>query len=51
VTRDAGDDVVRSWGKSTEQILDEAERHIEAHEARGREVSRRFASVARLVAA
>jgi GMP synthase (glutamine-hydrolysing) len=43
----AGEDVVRAWGGTTEQIIRETDRHIEAHEARGREVFRRFAGVAR----
>jgi GMP synthase (glutamine-hydrolysing) len=47
----AGEDVVRAWGKTTEQVLDETDRHIEAHEARGREMFRRFANVARRSAA
>lgn len=45
--RAAGEDVVRAWGKSSGQILDEAERHIEGHEARAREVFGRFWDVAR----
>lgn len=43
----AGEDEVASWGKTTDQILDETDRHIKAHEARGREVFARFARVAR----
>jgi GMP synthase (glutamine-hydrolysing) len=38
----AGEDVVRSWGKTSRQILEEADRHLEAHEARARAVFGRF---------
>ena len=43
----AGEDEVRAWGKTTEQILDETDRYIEGHEVRARELLRRFAEVAR----
>lgn len=43
----AGEEEVRSWGKSTEQILVEADRHIEGHEERASELLRRFAEVVR----
>ena len=43
----AGEDEVRAWGKTTEQILDETGRYIEGHEARARELLRRFAELAR----
>ena len=43
----AGEDEVRAWGKTTEQILDETNRYIEGHEVRARELLRRFADVAR----
>ena len=43
----AGPHVVESWGKTTPQILDEANRHLATQEARAREVFRRFADVVR----
>ncbi len=47
----AGEDVVRAWGKTTEQVLDEADRFMPAQEARGIEIFRRFAGVIRRVPA
>jgi GMP synthase (glutamine-hydrolysing) len=41
----AGDDVVRAWGKTSEQVIDEADLHLEAQEAKAREVFHRFADV------
>lgn len=41
----AGEDVVCAWGSTVEQVLDEADRHLEAQEEKAREVFRRFASV------
>ena len=38
----AGDDEVRSWGKTSEEIRAEADRLIDAHEARARTLFRRF---------
>ena len=43
----AGEDVVRAWGKTTRQILDETGRFIEAHERRARELFHRFWEVVR----
>jgi len=43
----AGDDVVRAWGKTTPQVLGEADRYLEAQETKAREVFRRFANVVR----
>lgn len=40
-------DLEREWGKSTERVREETRRHIAEHERKGREVFRRFASVAR----
>ena len=39
------DDLGASWGKSTDQIRAEADAYQAAHEDRGREIFRRFASV------
>jgi GMP synthase (glutamine-hydrolysing) len=41
----AGEDVVRAWGSTTEQLIDDAGRHLDAQEAKAREVFRRFADV------
>ena len=38
----AGDDEVRAWGKTSEEIRAEAERLIDDHEARARSLFRRF---------
>jgi GMP synthase (glutamine-hydrolysing) len=38
----AGDDEVLSWGKTSEEIRAEADRFIDAHEARARTLFRRF---------
>ena len=43
----AGPDVVQSWGKTTNQVLDELNRHLATQEIRAREVFRRFADVVR----
>jgi GMP synthase (glutamine-hydrolysing) len=43
----AGDEGVRAWGKSSEEIRAEAERFIDAHEARARTLFRRFWDVVR----
>lgn len=45
----AGEDGVRAWGKSSEQVLDEADRYLPAQERKAREVFRRFADVVTLV--
>ena len=39
-------DLRADWGKSETEVRDEARRHIADHEGRGREVFRRFASLA-----
>ena len=39
-------DLAASWGKSTDQIRAEADAYQDAHEERGREIFRRFASLA-----
>jgi GMP synthase (glutamine-hydrolysing) len=41
----AGEDVVRAWGKSTAQVLDEADRFLAIQEARANEVFGRFGEV------
>jgi GMP synthase (glutamine-hydrolysing) len=38
----AGDDEVRAWGKTSEEIRAQADRFIDAHEARARTLFRRF---------
>ena len=43
----AGEDEVRAWGKTTEQITAETDRYIDGHEDRARELLRRFAEVIR----
>lgn len=43
----AGEDEVRSWGKASEQILAETDRHIDGHEERARELFRRFWGIVR----
>lgn len=43
----AGEDGVRAWGKTTQQVLDETDRFIDAHEERARELFRRFWDVVR----
>lgn len=43
----AGDDVVRDWGKDTQQVIDEADRFLGTQEAKARELFRRFADVIR----
>jgi len=40
-------DLGETWGKSAEELRSEAERHMAAHEERGRELFRRFAEVAK----
>ena len=42
---DAAMDLEATWGKSADQIRAEAERHIERHEERGREIFTRFAGI------
>jgi GMP synthase (glutamine-hydrolysing) len=44
---DAAMDLVATWGKSADEIREEAERHMERHEERGREIFTRFADVVR----
>ena len=41
----AGEDGVRAWGKSTEQVIDEAGHFLAAQERKAREVFRRFGDV------
>ena len=43
----AGDERVRAWGSSIEEIRAQAERELERHEARAREVFRRFWAIVR----
>jgi GMP synthase (glutamine-hydrolysing) len=43
----AGEDVVRAWGSTSEQLIDQADRHLDPQEAKAREVFRRFADVVR----
>ena len=43
--KSAGEDVVRAWGSTTERLIDEADRHLDAQEAKAREVFRRFTDV------
>jgi GMP synthase (glutamine-hydrolysing) len=43
----AGEDEVRAWGKTTEEIQAETERFIEGHEERARELFRRFWGIVR----
>ena len=43
----AGEDEIRAWGKTTQQIQAETDRYIEDHEERAREVFRRFAKIIR----
>ena len=45
--RSAGEDVVKAWGSTTVNLLEEADRWLEAQEARAREVFGRFADVVR----
>ena len=44
---DAAMDLESTWGKSADELRAEAERHIERHEERGREIFTRFADVVR----
>lgn len=44
---DAAMDLESTWGKSADEIRAEAERHIERHEERGREIFTRFTDVVR----
>ena len=44
---DAAIDLESTWGKSADELRAEAERHIERHEERGREIFTRFADVVR----
>jgi GMP synthase-like glutamine amidotransferase len=39
-------DLASTWGKTPEQVRDEARLHLAAHERRGRELFRRFAALA-----
>jgi GMP synthase (glutamine-hydrolysing) len=41
----AGEDVVRAWGSTTGQLIQEADGHLDTQEAKAREVFRRFADV------
>lgn len=43
----AGEDEVRAWGKTTQQIMDEVDRFLEDHERRARELFNRFWDVVR----
>jgi len=43
----AGEDGVRAWGKTTQQILDETNRFIDGHEDRARGLFRRFWEIVR----
>ena len=43
----AGEDGVRGWGKSREQVLAEADEHLATQESRAREVFDRFAGIVR----
>jgi GMP synthase (glutamine-hydrolysing) len=43
----AGDDEVRAWGKSTDEIRAEADRYLDDHESRARELFGRFWDVVR----
>jgi hypothetical protein len=40
-------DLERDWGKSSQEVLAEADRHLAEHQRKGAEVFRRFATVAR----
>jgi GMP synthase-like glutamine amidotransferase len=40
-------DLLAEWGKTPDTVRAESERHIATHEAKGRDVFRRFARVAR----
>lgn len=44
----AGEKLVRAWGKTTAQVLVEADRHMATQEARALEVFRRFARIVRV---
>lgn len=46
----AGDDGVRAWGKTRQQVIDEADRFLGTQEAKARELFRRFADVVRAAA-
>lgn len=43
--RAAGEDVVRAWGSTTEQLIQQADKYLDPQEAKAREVFRRFADV------
>jgi GMP synthase (glutamine-hydrolysing) len=43
----AGEDVVRAWGKSTAEVLEESRRYLATQEARATELFGRFGEVAR----
>jgi GMP synthase (glutamine-hydrolysing) len=43
----AGEDVVRAWGKTTTEVLEEADRHLATQEAKATELFGRFADVVR----
>jgi GMP synthase-like glutamine amidotransferase len=43
----AGEDGVRAWGKTSAEVLAEADRHMASQESRAREVFRRFAEIVR----
>jgi GMP synthase (glutamine-hydrolysing) len=45
--KSAGDDVVEAWGKTSEQVIDEADRFLGTQETKARELFRRFADVVR----
>jgi GMP synthase (glutamine-hydrolysing) len=46
----AGEGGVRSWGKTSSQVLAEADRHLPTQESRAREVFARFAGIVRSAA-
>ena len=46
-TYEEGGDLEADWGKSPAQVRHEAARNLDGHEARGAEVFRRFAAIAR----
>jgi GMP synthase (glutamine-hydrolysing) len=48
---EAGSDVRRVWGRSAEELREEAGLHLDEHERRGRELFRRFARCVRESAA
>lgn len=45
--KSAGEDEVRSWGKTSEQVLEEADRYLDGHEERARQLFGRFWAIVR----